>query len=82
MLIHLLVRDSSLGPNTLLNVMNHCRKWGVRLGPSKTGLSSPPPVIYITDCSKAMLLFVLCFGDEFLCCLNLMYVFIVLVKFG
>ena len=26
--------------------------------------------------------FVLCFGVDFLCCLNLMYVFIVLVKFG
>ena len=29
-----------------------------------------------------LVLFVLCFGVEFLCCLNLMYVFIVLVRFG
>ena len=29
-----------------------------------------------------MVLFVLCSGVEFLCCLNLMYVFIALVKFG
>ena len=32
--------------------------------------------------TSAVVLFVLCFGVEFLCCLNLMHVFIVLVKFG
>ena len=40
----------------------------------------------ITDRSKAILLLwfylFLCFGVDFLCCLNLMYVFILLVKFG
>ena len=42
--------------------------------------------IYITDRSKAILLlwfhFVLCFGVELLYCLNLMYAFIFLFKFG
>ena len=32
--------------------------------------------------TSVVVLFVLCFGVEFSCCLNLMYVFIVLVKFG
>ena len=31
--------------------------------------------------TSVVVLFVLCFGVEFLCCLNLMYVFIVSVKF-
>ena len=31
---------------------------------------------------SAVVLFVLCFGVEFLYCLNLMYVFIVLAMFG
>ena len=30
---------------------------------------------------EIVFLFVLCFGVKFLCCLNLIYVFIVLVKF-
>ena len=32
--------------------------------------------------TSVVVLFVLCVGVEFLCCLNLMYVFLVLVKFG
>ena len=40
-------------------------------------------LVYTTDRSKAILLFyVLCFGDEFLCGLRLMYLFIYLVEFG
>ena len=59
----------------------------VRLGACKTGLSKPPPpqLFYITDRSKAKLLFwflLLCFDVECLYCLILMYVFIFLVTFG
>ena len=32
--------------------------------------------------TSVVVLFVLCFEVEFSCCLNVMYVFIVLVKFG
>ena len=32
--------------------------------------------------TSVVVLFVLCFGVKFLCCLNLMHVFIVLAKFG
>ena len=32
--------------------------------------------------ASVVVLFVLCFGVEFLCCLNRMYVFIFLFKFG
>ena len=62
------------------------QKMRVRLELSKIDLPPPHRVIYITDLSKAILLLwfflFLCFGVEFLCCLNLMYVFIILVKFG
>ena len=47
---------------------------------SKNWFKAPSIFFCITDCSKV--LFVLCFGVEFSCCLNLMYVFRVLVKFG
>ena len=32
--------------------------------------------------TSVVVLIVLCFGVEFLCCLNIMYVFIFLVQFG
>ena len=56
-----------------------------RFGTCKAGLSPAPSsfifLIFQGDTS-VVVLFALCFGVEFLCCLNLMYVFIVLVKFG
>ena len=39
-------------------------------------------LIHMIQFSSQNIIFVLCFGVGFLCCLNLMYVFIVLVKFG
>ena len=53
---------------------------------SKNWFKTPSIFFCITDCSKAILLlwFYLFYvlGVEFSCCLNVMYVFIVLVKFG
>ena len=59
------------------------RKMRVRLCACKIDLRS----IYLYYQSfqgdtSVVILFVICFGVEFLCCLNLMYVFIVLVQFG
>ena len=53
------------------------------IGFCQTGVS--PPVILRYSSFKCdtsvVVLFVLCFGVEFLCCLNLMNVFLVVVKF-
>ena len=57
----------------------------MRLGPCKTGLSLQVSLYYsaFQDNTSVVVLFVLCIGVEFLCCLNLMYVFItVVVKLG
>ena len=73
-MIHRLVRDSRREP---------LQKIRVQLGLCKTGLSPSPQLFYITvrssavfDISVVVLTFALCFGVEFSCCLNLMYLFI------
>ena len=90
--IYLFVHDDSLTSKrfaTRTEQLTKCyeplQKMRVMLGPSKTGLSPPPPKdFYITlqGDTSVIVLFILCFGVEYLCCLNLMYVVIVLLKFG
>ena len=62
------------------------KRVNLSLRDSKNWFKAPSIFFFcITDCSKAILLLwfsFLCFGVEFSCCLNLMYVFRVLVKFG
>ena len=60
------------------------QKMRVRLGACKTGISLPVILYYwsFQGDTSVVVLIVLCFGVEFLCCLSRMYVFIFLVQFG
>ena len=59
------------------------RKMRLRLGACKIDLS-PQVVLLISfqDDSSVVVPFVLCFGVEIVCGLNLLYVFVFLFKFG
>ena len=50
----------------------------------KLGLKLPRPLYYrsFQGDTSVVVLFVLCFGVDYLCCLHLVYVFMFLFKFG
>ena len=69
----------------LITCCEALQKRKVRLWPYKTGISSLLQVFYywsFQDDTSVVVIIVLWFGVDFLCCLHLMHVFVYLVKFG
>ena len=84
-MIYLFVLDNSLANyrfTTRTEQLTKCseplQKMRMKLGACKTELS-PPVILYYCSFqgdTSVVVLIVLCFGVEFLCCFSLMYVFI------